>query len=430
MEDLRKFFNKLRRYNLKLNPAKCAFGVPAEKLLGFIVSRRGIELDPSKVKAIQEFPPPKNKKDVMSFLGRLNYISQFIAEFAIICEPIFMMLKKDTSTKWTNDCQKAFNKIKEYLSKPPVLVPPEAELRRRFTMTEFQHVTRVQNEFADALDTLSSMIQHPDKNFIDPITVRIRDQPAYCVHVEEEVDEKPWFHDIKEYLAKDEYLELANPTQKCTLWRLSNNLFHNGGILYRRTSDLGLLRCVNAKEASRLLEKIHAGTCSPHMNGFVFAKNILRASYFWITMETDCIQYVRKCHRCHIHVDMIKVSPNELNATSSPWLFAAWEMDVIGPIEPATSNGHRFILVAIDYFTKWVEAASYRENHTGSRARRHRIGEESLQAAGSYRWEKNECSLPWSTLSQQNDQSLQQKSQAKTVHTGAAGVKENLSIPR
>ncbi|XP_070045566.1 uncharacterized protein [Nicotiana tomentosiformis] len=77
--DFRKFFDRLRRYNLKLNPAKCAFGVPAEKLLGFIASRREIELDPSKIKATQDLTPLKNKKDVMSFLGCLNYISCFIA---------------------------------------------------------------------------------------------------------------------------------------------------------------------------------------------------------------------------------------------------------------------------------------------------------------------------------------------------------------
>ncbi|XP_070011011.1 uncharacterized protein [Nicotiana sylvestris] len=57
---------------------------------------------------------------------------------------------------------------------------------------------------------------------------------------------------------------------------------------------------------------------------------------------------------------MIKVLPNKLNATSSPWPFAAWGMDVIGPIEHTASNGHGFILVAIDYFIKWVEAASYK----------------------------------------------------------------------
>ncbi|XP_075077435.1 putative mitochondrial protein AtMg00860 [Nicotiana tabacum] len=86
-------------YNLKLNPAKCAFRVAAGKVQGFIVSRWGIELDPSKVKAIQGFPPSKSKKDGMSFLGHLNYISRFIAQSTVICEPILKMLKKDAVTK-------------------------------------------------------------------------------------------------------------------------------------------------------------------------------------------------------------------------------------------------------------------------------------------------------------------------------------------
>ncbi|XP_070001939.1 uncharacterized protein [Nicotiana sylvestris] len=86
------------------------------------------------------------------------------------------------------------------------------ELRKRFTKTKFQHVPRIQNEFAYALATLSSMIQHLDKDFIHPIPVKIHDQPAYWAHVEEEADGKPWFHDINEYLTKGGYLELANPT--------------------------------------------------------------------------------------------------------------------------------------------------------------------------------------------------------------------------
>ncbi|XP_055822014.1 uncharacterized protein LOC129890494 [Solanum dulcamara] len=77
-------------------------------------------------------------------------------------------------------------------------------------------------------------------------------------------------------------------------------------------------------------------------------------------METDYIRFVRKCHQCQIHDDLIQIPPNELNVTSSPWPFTAWGMDAIGPIESAASNGHRFILVAIDYFTKWVEASSHK----------------------------------------------------------------------
>ncbi|XP_070013445.1 uncharacterized protein [Nicotiana sylvestris] len=90
------------------------------------------------------------------------------------------------------------------------------ELMKRFTKIEFKHIPRIQNEFGDALATLSSMIQHPDKNIIDPIPVTTHNKPAYCAHVEEKM-ENMWFHNIKEYLAKGEYLENANHTQKRTL---------------------------------------------------------------------------------------------------------------------------------------------------------------------------------------------------------------------
>ncbi|XP_070040522.1 uncharacterized protein [Nicotiana tomentosiformis] len=166
------------------------------------------------------------------------------------------------------------------------------ELIKRFIKIEFKHVLRVQNEFANALATISSMIQHPDKNFINRIPIGIHKQPAYCAHVEEESNGNPWFHDINEYLAKGEYLEHATHTQKRMLRRLANHFFQSGGILYRRTPNLGLLRCVNDKEASRLLEEIHAGTCRPHMNGFILAKKILRVGYFWMTMEPYYIKYV------------------------------------------------------------------------------------------------------------------------------------------
>ncbi|XP_059315447.1 uncharacterized protein LOC132066075 [Lycium ferocissimum] len=126
LTDLKKFFDEVEAIQFEIKSRKVCIWCSAGKLLGFIVSRRGIELDPSKIKAIQELPAPKSRKDVMSFLGRLNYISRFIAQSTVICEPIIKLLRKDAATKWTEDCQRAFDKIKEYLSNPPVLVPPEA----------------------------------------------------------------------------------------------------------------------------------------------------------------------------------------------------------------------------------------------------------------------------------------------------------------
>lgn len=67
----------------------------------------------------------------------------------------------------------------------------------------------------------------------------------------------------------------------------------------------------------------------------------------------------RTCHKCQIYADKVHVPPVRLNVLTSPWPFAMWGIDMIGEIKPIASNGHRFILVAIDYFTKWVEAASF-----------------------------------------------------------------------
>ena len=121
---LRRLFERLQKYQLKLNLAKCSFGVKTGKLLGFIVSDRGIEVDPDKAKAIQEMPAPKIEKEVRSFLGRLNYIARFISQLTVTCEPIFHLLKKKNHGVWDNDCQEAFDKIKWYLQNPPLLVPP------------------------------------------------------------------------------------------------------------------------------------------------------------------------------------------------------------------------------------------------------------------------------------------------------------------
>ena len=92
--------------------------------MGFIVSKKGIEVDPDKIKAIQNLPPTHTEKEVREFFGRLNYISRFISEMMAKCDSIFKLLKKHDSGEWTEECQIAFDKVKDYLSTPPILVPP------------------------------------------------------------------------------------------------------------------------------------------------------------------------------------------------------------------------------------------------------------------------------------------------------------------
>ena len=89
------------------------------------MSDRGIEVDPSKIKAILKMPPPENEKKIKGFLGRLQYISRFIAKLTSTCEPIFKLLRKNEPHTWNDECQKAFELIKEYLLHPPILVSPQ-----------------------------------------------------------------------------------------------------------------------------------------------------------------------------------------------------------------------------------------------------------------------------------------------------------------
>ena len=121
LDDLRETFNTLRSYNMKLNPNKCAFGVTAGKFLGFMVSQRGIEVNLEKVRAIMELEPPRTVKEVQSLNGKIAALNRFISKATDKCLPFFHTLRK--SFEWTDECQKAFENLKKYLSSPPLLTP-------------------------------------------------------------------------------------------------------------------------------------------------------------------------------------------------------------------------------------------------------------------------------------------------------------------
>ena len=119
LSDLQETFNTFRSYNMKLNPSKCVFGVTAGKFLGFMVSQRGIEVNPEKVRAILELEPPRTVKAVQSLNGKVAALNRFVSKATDKCLPFFRVLRK--SFEWTNECQKAFEDLKKYLSSPPLL---------------------------------------------------------------------------------------------------------------------------------------------------------------------------------------------------------------------------------------------------------------------------------------------------------------------
>uniref|UniRef100_A0A2N9I4Q5 Uncharacterized protein n=1 Tax=Fagus sylvatica TaxID=28930 RepID=A0A2N9I4Q5_FAGSY len=467
LTDLRKLFQRLKKYQLRLNPNKCAFGVTSGKLLGFIVSGRGIEIDPAKV--VPSFYTSQSKKhpwaacwDNKTRLGRRSRQSTILARSSRSQRPAYLLVEKtccalawaskklrqymlyyttwlvsrmdpikyifekpaltgkiarwqvllsefdilfvaperrikgqaiadyladypseqlelmdsefpdedvmtvdeDNHGRWKLyfdgaanavgsgigavlvspkgqqtpiavklgfDCTNNMTEYEacivglqaalefgayelevfgdsllivsqtngEWQARDPKLIPYQRYISRlvpKFKYVTFTYTPRAHNHFADALATLASLIKL-------------------------EIDDKPWYYDIKRFIQDREYPPRATENEKKYIRRMAFQFFLSGEILYKRTHDATLLRCVDAEEANR---------------------------------------HVQTCHKCQMYQNSKNAPPQYLHTMASPWPFSAWGMDVIGAITPKASNGHEFILVAIDYFTKWVEACSFK----------------------------------------------------------------------
>ncbi|CAL2259881.1 unnamed protein product [Prunus armeniaca] len=127
MSNLRRAFLRMRQHKLKMNPKECVFGVQARNFLGFLVHQKGIEIDRNKAKSIIEALPPKNKKELQSLLGKINFLRRFVSNSAgkIQSFSSLLRLKQEQTFKWEEQHQQAFEEIKHYLSNPPVLSPPK-----------------------------------------------------------------------------------------------------------------------------------------------------------------------------------------------------------------------------------------------------------------------------------------------------------------
>ena len=117
----------MRVYNMKLNPAKCAFGVNGSKFLGFMVTQRGMEVNLNQIRAVMETFAPNNKNELQHLTGRLATLRRFIAWFTYKLRFFFLILNGANVIGWMDDCELAFEWIKHYYTQPPILSSPEPD---------------------------------------------------------------------------------------------------------------------------------------------------------------------------------------------------------------------------------------------------------------------------------------------------------------
>ncbi|KAK4381668.1 hypothetical protein Sango_2944900 [Sesamum angolense] len=376
-QDMRKVFERLRRYQLKMNPSKCAFGVTFGKFLGFIVRQRGIEIEQSKIDAILRMPEPRNIHELKSLQGKLAYLRRFISNLAARCQPFSRLMKKDVPFQWDEACEKAFKSIKSYLMKLPVLVAPvPGRLLILYVAAQERPVgillTQKNDEGKENVLYYLSRTMMPNELKYSPIEKLclanplkyvmakpvLSDRLARCSNLGLEIAVDAKQLPLKVY--GDSQLVVNQLLGDVELEHLPRKDNKQADALAKLTSTLSL----TDKEARIPICPSHGTSsfwvCGAHQSGPELHFRIKRIGYYWPTMVKDCIDYARRCQACQFHANLIHQPIEPFHPTIASWLFDAWGLDVVGPWTKS-SGGHLYILAATDYFSKWAEAVPLKE---------------------------------------------------------------------
>ncbi|GKV32493.1 hypothetical protein SLEP1_g41093 [Rubroshorea leprosula] len=443
--DLNETFRNLRRAQMKLNPLKCTFAVESGKFLGYVVSKKGIEVNPEKVQAVQQMEPPKTIKDVQCLTGRIAALHRFIAKSTERCLPFFKALREPKNFQWTTECQQAFDELKQYLALAPLLSKPvEGESLYLYLGVTEEAVSsillREKNKHQKPICYVSKILQGAEQNYplaekaafalvytapahnhkrlgcgglpsgvpfgdggrkgtsisgLGPVqyealiyglklaselkaqsikvfsdsqlvvgqvngSCEIRDPQlghyASVVNILKsgfvsfQIDKIPRVDNQR----ADELSKLAssqdiNPQRSTIVEILDAPSYTDFTIeaanftlldnqLYKRAASMPLLRCLTPYKAEYAVREVHEGVCGTHIGGRTLARKLMRHGYYWPTMVEDAQSYAKKCPTYQFNADDIHMP-----------------VDLLGPFTKG-KGGCTYLVVAVDYFTKWIEA--------------------------------------------------------------------------
>ncbi|KAL0413602.1 UNVERIFIED_CONTAM: hypothetical protein Sradi_1561900 [Sesamum radiatum] len=336
LKELRRAFDTMQTYGMKLNPDKCTFRVRGGKFLGYMVSERGIEANPEKIQAITGLRSPKMLNEMQKLTGKITSLSRFISKSTDRSLLFFKALRKAKEFSWTEECEQALDELKKYLATPPLLANPklgevlflylavseetvssvllreqgknqnpvyylalEAGVKEIDVCTDSQlvamQISRTENERADALSKFGAMVVGTKER---KVTLVIKEHPV----IEEREDlqtienSNSWKVEIMNYL-KDGTLP-DDPIKARRLKFKATRFTTVGTYLYKRTIDGPLLKCLDEERAQYVLREIHEGSCGNHSGGRSLAQKIIRQGYFWPTLVKDATEFAKKCESC------------------------------------------------------------------------------------------------------------------------------------
>ena len=246
----------------------------------------------------------------------------------------------------------------EFESRDPRMVKHVSRVKQHlssFPAWKLAHIPKDFNEKADALASLASSLPITETIFL-PIYY----QPVSSISSPQinQVDENPpsWMDPISLYLSTGQLPGERDKAHKLQVQYARFSLVD--GQLFKRSLGGPYMKCLTPEQGHYVLAELHEGICENHPGDRTLTHRVHTQGYYWPTMRADAANYTRKCDRCQRLAPVMKSLVQDLISVSSPWPFAQWGIDIVGPLLTAPAQ-KKLLLVATDYFSKLIEAEAF-----------------------------------------------------------------------
>ncbi|KAH9686903.1 hypothetical protein KPL70_014565 [Citrus sinensis] len=336
--------------NLVLNWEKSHFMVKQGIVLGHIISRKGIEVDKAKVDLISNLPPPKTVREVRSFLGHAGFYKRFIKDFSKVSRPLCNLLAKDAPFIFDDSCLVAFEKLKHLLTSSPIIQPPNWSFPFELMCDASDYAVRA--VLGQRVDRIPHVIYYASMTLNDAqLNYSTTEKEMLAIVFALEKFQSYLIGKLPEHWTKQD---------RAKFFAEIKNFFWDDPYLFKYCADQIVRRCVPENEIQNILSFCHEQACGCHFSAKKTATKVLQCGFYWPTIFRDAYTFCSSCDRCQRMGSIMRRNMMPLNPILVVEIFDVWGIDFMGPFPP--SFGHQYILVAVDYVSKWVEAIPYRTN--------------------------------------------------------------------